>query len=808
LNRPLVGFTLLWTTGYAAAYLLELSWLGLYVSLLLAIPVIIIWMMKVQGRVYICGLLLVVIAAGYYEDYDRNNNSSLINPEMIDRSSEMSVSLSGIITSRVEVDGDKASFTLLADHLNEGSQANGNESPIGEAVAVTVKLLTPSEQQKAYSWRRADQVKLNAVITMPPKARNFDGFDYRRYLRLQHIHQIASVKGISSIDVSPPESLTWRHALRWNDQFRQLLGQRIAEIFPKEQDGFMKSMLIGLTDDMDPLQFQQFSQLGLTHILAVSGLNVAVFLACLLWLLRKLRLTREACLLTAIALLPVYIALTGGSPSIVRAGLMAMIGLYTAYRHTWKDGLHSVLFVGLLMLVWEPYYLLDVSFQLSFLVTIGLILGVPPVNRLLPIRSQVLKNTCSITLVAQIISFPVSIYYFNQFSLLSFAANLCLVPVFSLVTMPVGTAALVVGMIYIPAGQVLGWLAAKINDWVFIIVSITSRWDMFQTIWPSPGINWMIGYYTAITVIIWGLLCLQSLKNPQEGPMLSIISSSSRFSQFQSIRKAIIHMPLPFAIISLLVLLTYGYNPDKWTDARNGQVHFIDVGQGDSIFIRSPQSRSVILIDGGGTVTFRKPGDEWKQRKDPYEVGRKLLVPLLKKRGIQQIDYLIISHEDADHIGGLQAVLEQIPVKQLVFNGTFKPGGAVEKLFQTALDKQIKMVKVNVGDTLKVDAETELQVLFPMPPAKPSEIRIEKAQNGESVVLQMNMQRTQWLFTGDMEQASEASVLSMLGKKTGGGGGRCVPYRCVKSSASRQQDLYNCRMAAGMEAADGSHFSW
>jgi competence protein ComEC len=142
-----------------------------------------------------------------------------------------------------------------------------------------------------------------------------------------------------------------------------------------------------------------------------------------------------------------------------------------------------------------------------------------------------------------------------------------------------------------------------------------------------------------------------------------------------------------------------------------------------------------------------------------------MLVPLLKKRGIQQIDYLIISHQDADHIGGLQAVLEQIPVKQVVFNGTFKPGASVEKLFQTALDKGATLVKAYAEDSLEVDEQTMLHILSPSLEAGTIPIRIEKEQNGESVVFLMEMQGTRWLFTGDVDQVGEEEILRLLERK-------------------------------------------
>ncbi|WP_028549185.1 ComEC/Rec2 family competence protein [Paenibacillus sp. UNC451MF] len=749
MNRPIVLFTLLWTFGYILAYTAELSWLSLYTSLAGGIAVIWLWMLRQPWSQAVCLLLIIFIAAGYYEDYDRHNQSGIVEGT----SEAANFSLNGVIVNQVEVDGDKAAFIIRSNDYD------------GERFAVSVRLLSKQEQQEAMSWQRGDQVKLEGSLQVPGESRNFGGFDYRHYLRFQHIHWQITVKGISSVYRAAPDSWTFGHVLRWNDSFRSMLGEGVERLFPKEQAGFMKGMLIGLTDDIDPQQFQQFSQLGLTHIIAISGLNVAVFLACLLWIMRRLGFTRETYLITAMLMMPVYIAVTGASPSIIRAGLMAMLGLYAAYRHTLKDGLHTVLIVGCVMLLWEPYYLLDVSFQLSFLVTIGLILGVPSANKLMPIRSKSWRDALSITIVAQCISFPVSIYYFNQFSLLSLAANFALVPVFSMFTMPAGTAALLISFASNPVGQALAWLVAKVNDWIFALVSAVSKWHLFQTIWPTPGLVWIIGYYAAWSLLIYGLLNRkgkgEALQGDElNGPMLNGLSTKKKFTGFK-VQVPVKAMLLPVSSVSLIAMLLFAYQPALWS--QEGQVFFMDVGQGDSMLIRSPQSRSIILVDGGGTVTFRKSGEEWKQRSDPYEVGRKLLVPLLKKRGVQQIDYLIVTHQDADHIGGLQSVLEQIPVKQLIFNGTAKPTAGAEELFQTALNYGVKLVKAYAGDVLQVDQDTLLRFLYPLP-AKQGEtgIRLEKEQNAESVVFLMEMQGTRWLFTGDMEQASEAAVLRMI----------------------------------------------
>ncbi|WP_258168758.1 ComEC/Rec2 family competence protein [Paenibacillus sp. AR247] len=131
----------------------------------------------------------------------------------------------------------------------------------------------------------------------------------------------------------------------------------------------MKGLIIGLQDDLDPETYAEFSQLGLTHILAISGMHVAVYVGCLLYIFSLLRLSREKSLLLVMLLVPLYVLLSGVSPSVVRAGIMSMIGLYAARKGMLKDGLNILSAAALLMLLWNPYYLLSVSFQLSFLVT-------------------------------------------------------------------------------------------------------------------------------------------------------------------------------------------------------------------------------------------------------------------------------------------------------------------------------------------------------------------------------------------------------------------------------------------------------
>ncbi|SDC70728.1 competence protein ComEC [Paenibacillus sp. UNCCL117] len=772
-SRPVVWLAVCWVAGYAIA--IEwggLSRFSLYMTLagpaLLALTAA--WRLPGRLTLALAALLLVCTAAGWYGMFD-NRNRSLIPGTWAEEASE-GAALAGRIETPVEVDGDKVMFQVGADRImlppaapSSGQKDSSPEELAlrGERIQLSIRLLKEDEQREARTWQRGDRIELRGMLERPGEPRNFGSFDYRNYLLRQHIHWQVAVKGLEEVQVSQPgrSEWGWWRLARSNDNLRFTLGAMVDRLFPAEQAGFMKGMLIGLTAELDPQQFDAFSRLGLTHIIAISGLNVAIFLGCVIWSLRRLGMTKEAYLWTAMALLPLYIAITGAAPSIMRAGLMAMIGLYAAYRNRLKDGLHLVMIVGLLMLLWNPYYITDVSFQLSFLVTLGIIVLVPRVSAILPLSNRKWRDALSITLVAQFVSFPLTIYYFNQFSLLSFAANLALVPVFSSFTMPVGTIAMLVGFLLPAAGGWLAWPVAKVNSWLFAIVEWSGELPGFQTIWPTPPLFWIAAYYGLLTAAIASLGLLRRGRDPAEngeGPMLDTWRAMRRKQLLAAWNRVLL---LPGAVCLFVVVLMLGYRPALQSPPQ-GTVQMLDVGQGDSILIRTGGSGGhTVLVDGGGTVTFRKPGEEWKLRHDPYEVGRKLLVPLLKRRGVQQIDEVILTHQDADHFGGLQAVLEQIPVKRLLFNGTLKTIPAVETLFRTALDRGTQLVPIQAGDRLTTREGLELYFLYPIGMGEDRrQLQLAAEQNPISVVFLMELAGTRWLFTGDMGAAEERELLA------------------------------------------------
>lgn len=826
-GRPLLSFTICWLCGSGIACALTgwtLIW-GL-IGALACLPFLLRFI-DVRGWSVLFLLAAFIGGAVHWEWNDARNHSSL--PETMHIAAYeldgWSAEIQGELVSDVRIDGDRADFKIqmssilpISDSSADTDLVASSAFNIDEQLMVQVRLLEEEEQQVAAGWKRGDLITLNGSFVLPGEARNFGGFDYRSYLRTLHIHWLFKVKGASSVTVVAPEGLGQFNVLRWTDWTRHTLGSAVEQLFPEPHAGYMKGLIIGMANDIDPGTYGQFSQLGLTHILAISGTHVAVYVASLLLILSWLRLTRETALTIVLILVPAYVLLSGGSPSVIRAGMMSMIGLYMARRGLARDGLQMISAAALLMMWWDPYFLLSVSFQLSFLVTAGLMIYMPLINRLFSSWPKSLAATASVTVTAQLISFPVTILYFNQFSLLSFVANFLLVSLISAIVLPLGTVAMLLSFIWVPLAKPLAWVAIQLNQLTFVSVEWMNSLPGFVLIWATPPLLWIAAYYAVLYALLYllhrgngeqretafieedtaplvrrqpsvsmGNVGIRSSmttvaqdqgKNRVDGKETSLttLGASIAWPEYTSAFTArgagyYAHQRMSKVQRGLCGLLAISFVAGLWwayqtpKPAGTGIVQFLDIGQGDSTLITTPEGKH-ILVDGGGTVSFGNIEKSWKTRRDPYEVGAKVVVPLLKKRGIHQLDAVIVTHADQDHAGGLQAVLEQIPVKRFMFNGTTSGKENFDKLLNTAMERKIPLYAIQQGMSYKADKETSLHFIAPdlahMDVNVSGSLPVSEHQNHDSVVFLLDMDGTSMLFTGDMDAAAEQDLLYMI----------------------------------------------
>ncbi|TJY43480.1 DNA internalization-related competence protein ComEC/Rec2 [Cohnella pontilimi] len=755
-RRPLVAFVCCWLTGVSIPSLWQggTQFVVLAAAALLLIAARLVG--RINGRLAAACVLALLLAFGERMLVDNgrvSDLSALWETEQL----PIQADVTGRLSTGAQVDGDVATFQMSASGVRY--RPSGGVLPISEPILVRVKLKTPDEQIRAARWKRGDLVKVSGAPERPADAGNFGAFDYKRYLERQGVYWIWSVQGADGVirqDAAVPILV---RPLRAVDELRTTIGGLTDRLYPGDDAGYMKGLVAGITEDIDPAQYDAFSRLGLTHILAISGLHVAVVVFIILRLAALAGLTRERAIDLAFSAMPVYMLLTGASPSAVRACLTAMIALAMARRHQLKDGLHLLAAAALIMTVWDPHTVENVSFQLSFAVTAGLLLFTPLVTGLLSfIPSKMFRETLAVGMTAQIVSFPLSAYYFHGLHLLSLPANLVLVPFISFVVLPLGMASVALGAAWFPLGWFPAKLASYANILTFEIVRRMDEWQGLRTVWPQTAWLWVIAAFGLLLVSASLLRRREAFKQEQEWSSAELEKETVPLGTSAVGSMRMLYWRLAVVLLCLLWTgwLVWGYRP-VWLD-RDAYVQFLDVGQGDAILIRTGKGRH-ILIDTGGTVTFRKPDEAWRERHDPYEVGRKLLVPLLRQRGVRELDALVLTHLDNDHIGGAEAVIRGVPVRAVIWNGTRKPGQSAERLLHLIRERGIPLYAARQGMKWQADASCELEVLYPGGSSAPPLLASIAEQNLQSVVLMINLYGRRFLFPGDLESSGEAEVV-------------------------------------------------
>lgn len=626
---------------------------------------------------------------------------------------EEPIYVTGTILSPISIDGDRVSYTLNVDSLNQ------EILPRSEKIIVQHYLNSLEERDKYTSVSRRDYWGSYVLLNKPSSARNPGAFDYKNYLSREHIYFVGRV-----ID---PE---WKHQpsdswlgkwLNHVDQQRNRWLQQVEAIFSEDIVPIVQAMTMGYRDELAPELVEMYQQLGIIHILAISGLHVVIILWGLYRLLSLLPITREKIYLVLMIFLPLYMYLSGGQVSAIRAGLMGMVALIFLRFQWWKHSLLGLYAVYVAMLFYNPFYLYHIGFQLSFAVTFILITAYPSVEKNLSILPKGVRQVVGIAVLAQIASLPIILVHFYQFSPMSLLINILLVPIYSFIFIP--AAFLLTLLSYIHTDLVslfilfyeglLGW----IHQGLFILQEFP--YAVLSVGRPSA---WWLGIYIGIMVSFFILIEKGKGK-------------------------------LAWAQIALLVLcigslLIYPYFDHK------AKIMVLDVGQGDAIVIELPFREEVILIDLGGQTQFI--AEEWMQRKKEFEVGRDVILPYLRFRGINTVHKVINTHGHYDHFGGVQGLLGKINIEQ-VFRSPVYPQSEFEKEWLAKIaEENIPIYSLGQGDQWGTE-HAFFHALFPQ---KKEKLGTDVNNLHDwNIVLWNQIYETTFLWTGDVEEYGESAIV-------------------------------------------------
>ncbi len=315
-----------------------------------------------------------------------------------------------------------------------------------EAIVHNDSLFSASGKMLIYFSKDSSIINLHygdkVLIHKDPQAIKNSGnpgaFNYERYAAMQEIFQQVFVKNEDWQMISGKAGNSFRQFLfTTRDKILSVLQRNINN--SKDELGIAEALLIGYTNDLDRDLVQAYSNTGVVHIIAISGMHLALIYVLLIWIFSRLPLIKQSKLLQTILILGclwLFSLLTGGAASVLRSAVMFSF-IHIGNNFVRKTSIYNALAASaFVLLCYNPYYLWDVGFQLSYLALIGIVVFQKPVYGLLPIKNKWLDKIwqlAAVSLAAQILTFPICIFYFHQFPLLFLLANILVVPLSSII---------------------------------------------------------------------------------------------------------------------------------------------------------------------------------------------------------------------------------------------------------------------------------------------------------------------------------------------------------------------------------------
>ena len=571
-----------------------------------------------------------------------------------------------------------------------------------------------------------NKIKLEGTYIKPSKSRNYRGFDYSNYLKTENIYGTIEQNG--KIELIKEKNINYFFIILY--KVKNKIIKNINNKFPEETRGVFLGILLGDKNSIEEDVRQNFADSSLSHILAVSGTHISYVVICISVLFKKLKLNKNIRKVLTSLVLFMYLYLVDFSVSATRAVIMSTIVIMQMLFYRKQDTITTIAFSSIIILINNPYSILNIGFLLSYGGTIGIILFV---NRI-SIESKedffqrfksYLKDICIVTISAQTIIMPIIIYYFNTISFTFIISNI----IASLIIGPIIMIGLVIIAISFFKIPIISLIIRFYNILIVILVrtaDIISKIPMSKIYLKTPTTLEIIFYYSVVFLIALLIYIKKSNRKFIKKTIQIDIYNLKNF--FINNRNKV----LIFISIVSLISITSIKIPKEL------KINFIDVGQGDSCLITTPQNKKVI-VDSGGS--------------ESYDVGKNVLLPYLLDKRITKIDYIMISHFDTDHCKGFEYVLENIKVKNVIISKQSETSENFKQIMKIIRKKRINLIIVQKETKIKIDNFTTVDILSPQ-----SE-NIADNMNDNSIVAKFEAYNFSILFTGDASEKIEKELI-------------------------------------------------
>ena len=704
---PLIRVGLAWLAGLALARWLNLPWPVVALVLPLAIGVLLLYRRQPQARwsailtlALAAGALRFVLSQPTFDKTDIAFYNDTPTP----------VTITGVVADEPDPRDTYTNLPLRVETL----QINGDRRPVEGVVLVRA----PRYPEYDYG----DRLAVTGRLETPPV---FEDFSYKDYLARFGIYSLLWRPRLERLNTNQGNPF-WTVLLA----FKKRVAQTITHILADPYAGLLNGILLGIQSNIACALYEQFNLSGTSHIIVISGSNIALVAGVLLVVGRRLLGQRLA---PPVAMLGIvlYTLLVGADASVSRAAVMGLVWVGSIWLGRPGLALNSLVFSALVLTLINPLFLWDAGFQLSFVATLGLIVLAPVLKRAifgllqrwlktdrLGLVMALLGELVIITLAAQIITAPLIVYHFGRLSLVSLVSNFLILSVQPPIMLLGGLAALA-GLVWLPAGQALGWAVWLPLAWSVQVVEWTSRL-------PYASLNlgrlpfWLLVLvYTALGVGIWWANHLTA--TTKTGP-------AWRLPQLGSVATRL--WLGSAAVVALLAWLAVWSLPD-------GRLHvaFLDVGQGDAVLITLPDGRQM-LIDGGPAATELN-----------WRLGQQM--PFWDR----SLDVVVNTHPDADHLAGLVSLFDRYHLEQVLVSDVEAKSEFYAEWQRRLAEAHLKPVVGQAGMQLAWGNGVTATVLSPGPT-----LGHLNGVNNHSLVLRLQMGRVSFLLPGDIEAPVENAL--------------------------------------------------
>jgi competence protein ComEC len=604
------------------------------------------------------------------------------------------------------------SLNVAIDAIGNPESQAADVRVAGGLLVTVIGSLGPSSIDR---WRAGRRVRMPVQLHRPSRYLDPGVPDGERALARGGVTLVGTVKSASLVEVLA-NGTGWSEAAGEIRHFvRTAIGGFVGRWSPRSA-AIVNAIVIGDRAGLDDDVRRRLQEAGTYHVIAISGGNIAILAGLLVGAFRVAGRLGRGAMITAACLLVGYASLVGGGASVDRATFMAVVYFAARALDHRSPALNGLCLVAAILVAADPLSIADPAFCLTCGATLGILMASAIAPRLSTVRGMFIASVA-----AEVILFPVGALVFSRVTFAGLGLNFLAIPLMA-VTQVAGMAVPPLALISSALAGIAGWIAhagAAGLVWSADLVRFAPAlaYRVAPPSWPA-----VILYYASIS-LCWALFQRRAH-----------ISGSGESRSTRRVR----HGAFAAAVLAALWILAEPWA--LWASRGDGLLHltFLDVGQGDSILLRFPRG-AAMLVDAGGIAG-----------SSGFDIGDRVVAPVLREQGIRRLDFLVLTHGDPDHIGGAAAIVNEFRPHEVWEGIPVPPFAPLAKLRAQAQEMRGRWRNVYRGDHLSIEG-VDVEARHPAP----AEWERQKVRNDDSIVLGVRWRDVYVLLTGDIGREVE-----------------------------------------------------